>query len=235
MTTGAPPRTDTQPEDIHPRRRRLALTGIPLLGTAFGFVGGFAIGQHLALAGFGFVWGVVAMLVAPRLARRGRQSAAWADTPVLVMLPLAFIVLGGALLGHLAGPTPATFLRLLEQPGYGTFFYALHGPFEWLLMPWALIANWHHRARRRLLVITAVVFYLGRAASAVYFAPNATHWGQHPADAQLDEVSLWIGLDLIRLVLQDALTAALLFAAALHPRLRPHPLRGKPLGQPTPA
>lgn len=199
---------------------RIGLVAIPVLSTAFGFIGGYTIGQQPALAGFGLLWGLVAMLVAPRLARRGARSPGQANIPVHVMLPMACIVLGGSIIGHLAGPTPTTFLQLLEQPGYGLFFYAFHGPFEWLLMPWALMVNWHHPTRRRLLVAAAVIFYLGRVASALYFAPNAIYWGSHPADAaaHLDQLALWIRLDLIRVVVQDTATATLLLLAALHHR-----------------
>lgn len=226
MTTDTAPRPGPRPDAPAPGRRRHALAVIPLLSTAFGLVGGYTIDRPLALAAFGLLWGVAAMLLAPRLAHRGARSTRWADTPVVIMLPLAFIVLGGSILGHLAGPTPTTFLRLLEQPGYGTFFYAIHGPFEWLLMPWALIVNWHHPARRRLLVVAAVVFYLGRSASALYFAPHALDWAEHAAEANLDQVALWIRLDLIRLVLQDALIAVLLLTAVLRHTLSPRPLDG---------
>ena len=216
MITNAPEAAENQA-----RTRRLTLVAIPVMSTAFGFIGSFTIGQP-ALAGFGLLWGIVAMLVAPRLARRGALSASQANAPVYVMLPLACIVLGGSIIGHLAGPTPSAFLQLLQQPGYGIFFYAFHGPFEWLLMPWALMVNWHRPARRRLLVVAAVIFYLGRTASALYFAPNAIYWGQHPVEAaeHLDQLALWIRLDLIRVVLQDTVTAALMLIAALHPKFR---------------
>ena len=113
-------------------------------------------------------------------------------------------------------------VQLLQQPGYGLFFYALHGPFEWLLMPLALMVNWLHPTRRRLLIVAAVIFYLGRVASALYFAPAALYWGRHPAEAaaHLDQVALWIGLDLIRVIVQDTVTAALLLVAALHHKIR---------------
>src|SRR5215208_681766 len=204
------------------RDHRLGLVAIPVLSTAFGYVSGYTIDQQLLMAGFGLLWGVVAMLLAPRLARRGARSAGQANAPVYVMLPLACIVLGGSILGHLAGPTPPAFLQLLQQPGYGLFFYALHGPFEWLLMPWALMVNWPYRTRRRLLIVAAVIFYLGRVASALYFAPNAIDWGRHPAEtaAHLEQVALWIRLDLIRFILQDTLNAAVLLLAALHPKFR---------------
>jgi hypothetical protein len=218
MSADAPQATDS----LKQTRHRLGLVAIPVLSTAFGYVGGYTIDQQLLMAGFGLLWGVVAMLLAPRLARRGACSAGQANTPVYVMLPLALIVLGGSILGHLAGPTPTAFLQLLQQPGYGLFFFALHVPFEWLLMPWALMVNWHHPTRRRLLIVAAMIFYLGRVASALYFAPAAIYWGLHPAEAaaHLDQVALWIRLDLIRLILQDTVNAALLLLAALHPKFR---------------
>jgi hypothetical protein len=84
------------------------------------------------------------------------------------------------------------------------------------------MVNWPHPTRRRLLIVAAVIFYLGRVASALYFAPVAIYWGGHPAEAaaHLDQVALWIRLDLIRLILQDTVIAALLLLAALHPKFR---------------
>jgi hypothetical protein len=197
---------------------RLALLTIPVLSSAFGLVSGRAIEQSLAMAGFGLMWGIAVMLVAPPLARRGAVSAGQANAPVYVLLLLAFVVLGAAIVVHIVGPTPTTFLQLLKQRGYGLFFYAVHGSFEWLLMPWALIVNWHYPNRRRLLIVTALFFYAGRVASALYFAPTAIYWVQNPAEAaaHLDQVALWMRLDLLRLVGQDAVTAALLVVVSLH-------------------
>jgi hypothetical protein len=158
------------------------------------------------------------MVVAPRLARRGAASAKYANAPVYVMLLLAFVVLGASLVVHIIGPTPTAFLQLVQQRGYGLFFYVIHGSFEWLLMPWALIVNWHYPIRRRLLIVAALFFYAGRLASALYFAPAALYWVQNPAEAagHLDHVAVWMHLDLIRLVGQDAVTAALLATVSLH-------------------
>jgi hypothetical protein len=206
------------PDSPSQARHRLRLIAIPVLSTAFGYVSGYTIDQQPGMAAFGLLWGIGAMLIAPHLARRGAHSAGQANAPIYVMLPLACMVLGGSILGHLAGSTPPTFLQLLQQPGYGLFFYALHSPFEWLLMPWALIVNWHDSTRRRLLLVAAIIFYLGRIASALYFAPAAISWGQHPAEAaaHFDHVALWIRLDLIRLIVQDTVNAALLLFVALH-------------------
>ena len=84
MSADAPQATDSPKQT---RQHRLGLVAIPVLSTAFGFVSGYAIDQRLLMAGFGLLWGVVAMLVAPRIARRGARSARQANTPVYVMLP----------------------------------------------------------------------------------------------------------------------------------------------------
>jgi hypothetical protein len=168
MSANAPQATHSPSQTRH----RLGLVAIPVLSTAFGYVSGYAIDQQLVMGAFGLLWGVVAMLVAPRLARWGARSAGEANAPVYVMLPLACIVLGGAILGHLAGPTPTAFLQLLQEPGYGLFFYGLHGPFEWLLMPWALIVNWPHPTRRRLLIVAAVIFSLSTTTKVMPHGPR---------------------------------------------------------------
>lgn len=197
---------------------RFSLVAVPILSTAFGYIGGNVIDQRIGMAAFGLIWGIAAMRVAPRLARLGARSAGHANAPVYIMLPLACMALGGSILGHLAGPTPSGFLQLVQHDGYTLFFYALHGPFEWLLMPWALMVNWAEPRRRRLLVITATIFYAGRVTSALYFAPAALDWGDHPAEAaaEIDQVALWVHLDLVRVAVQDAVIAALLLPAALH-------------------
>jgi hypothetical protein len=204
-----------------PRNRdRIALLAIPALSAAFGYAGGHVIGQPLGMAGFGLAWGLVIMVCATRLARFGSRYPAQANVPVYIMLPFACIVLGGSLLAHIVGATPANLLQLLQHPGYGLFFYSIHGLFEWVLMPWALIVNWYHPARRRLLVVAAVIFYAARLASALYFAPNAIDWGNDPGEAaaRIAEVDVWIRLDLLRLIVQDMIIAALMLMAALHPR-----------------
>jgi hypothetical protein len=209
---------------------RFGLLTIPTLSAAFGFITGHAIDKPWAMAGFGLLWGIAVMVVAPRIARRGAVSAAHADAPVYVMVLLAFAVLGASIVVHVVGVTPTTFLQLVQQRGYGWFFYAVHGSFEWLLMPWALIANWSDPTRRRLLTVAALFFYAGRIASALYFAPIALYWVQNPAEAaaHLDGVAVWMRLDLIRLVGQDAVTAALLATAALEGQRKRAPRVGCP-------
>jgi hypothetical protein len=213
---------------------RFGLLTIPVLSTAFGVVGGHTIDKPWAMGGFGLLWGIAVTLVAPRLARDGAASAGKANAPVYAMLLLAFIALGASIVVHILGPTPSAFLQLVQQRGYGLFFYAIHGLFEWLLMPWALIVNWPYLFRRWLLVGAALFFYAGRVASALYFAPAALYWVQNPAEAatHLDQVALWMRLDLLRLAGQDAVTAALLVAVSLHSQRQRAPALRVPFAYP---
>lgn len=196
------------------------LLWIPVLSTAFGVAGGVGLDVVLPMAAFGLVWGLVAAAIAPRVARWGERRG---DAALYLAVALAFVVLGGALLGGLLSPSPPRLLDLLAQESYGTFFYAFHGPFEWLLMPALLMLNWHRPARRRLIVAAAVAFYIGRVASALYFAPNALDWGDDPAAADLDQVRVWIDLNWVRTALQDTLTAVLLLLAAAASRTAASP------------
>jgi hypothetical protein len=207
---------------------RFRMLFIPTLSTTFGFVTGHAIDKPWAMAGFGLFWGIAVMVVAPLIARRSAFSTAQANAPVYVMVLLAFAVLGAAIVVHVVGATPAAFLQLAQQRGYGLFFYAVHGSFEWLLMPWALIANWPDPKRRRLLIVAALFFYAGRIASALYFAPIALYWVQNPAEAaaHLDEVGEWMRWYLVRLIGQDAVMAALLAAVSLQGQRKRAPARG---------
>lgn len=101
--------------------------------------------------------------------------------PLLAALPLAFIVLGGALLGNLLGATPQAQLALFEESRFGLFFFAMHTSFEWLIMPLTLALNWWWPSRRWLVIAAAILFYAGRITSALYFAPDALAWGADPA------------------------------------------------------
>jgi hypothetical protein len=207
-------------------RTRLWLLAIPLLSAVFGFVSGHVIDQQIPMAVFGMLWGIGAMFTAPRVARRGADSDRYADAPICVLLPLTFAVLGASVIVHLLGPSPAAFLHLVKQAAYGLFFAGMHTVVEWLLMPWALMANWWRPMRRRLLIVAAGFFYLGRVASALYFAPAALEWVDNPAvaAANLDQIAVWMRLDVLRLVLQDTVIAAMVLAVAFHAQPRPAPV-----------
>lgn len=218
-TIAAPPRK--------PSSRLMPFLPIAVLSVAFGAVSGTVVDAAVPFAVTALVWAAAAGAVAPWAARKGGQSSVWATAPVFIACPLALMVLGGALLGQLMSGSPQSALALFQQPSYGNFFFAFHVLFEWVLMPAMLMFNWHDRSRRKLLLVAAAVFYLGRISSALYFAPHAMDWADIPSGASLssgllDDVQLWMNLNVIRLILQDALSAALVFVVAL----RPH--RGDP-------
>jgi hypothetical protein len=218
---------DRQPGVANPRPRRLALLAIPLLSTTFGFVSGTAVDEQVPSAVFGLVWGVVVMLLAPRLARRGAQSPASAHAPLYLMCALAFMSLGGGILGELLSPTTQSEFEMAREPAFGLYFASIHLTFEWLLLPAALILNWSDHPRRYLLLIAALSFYVMRMLSAVYFAPTAMDWTDLP-DATLvtgnleAEVERWTTLNRwVRGPFQEWLVTALLVAATVRNRARP--------------
>jgi hypothetical protein len=201
-----------------PRRDgRLQLLLIPLLGAAFGAVSGVTVNVILPTAIFGLVWGVFIAILAPGLARFGARPSAWSELTLLVSVSLAFIVLGGALLGDTMAATPRDQLQILQYSRFGMFFAIIHVLFELILLPLVIALNWHRQSRRRLVVAAAIAFYLGRVASAVYFAPNAIAWGSDPNLATLNEVQIWMNLNWVRTLGQDAVTAILLLLAAVQP------------------
>ncbi|MEV4760120.1 hypothetical protein AB0J86_34170 [Micromonospora sp. NPDC049559] len=211
--------TDRAPAtSSEPRRRgtghRLSPLVIPLLSTAFGAVSGVTIDAILPMTAFGLIWGIAAAAVAPRLTRWGERAPGRADLPLWLAVALAFVVLGAGLLGNILATTPQAQLDLLQRDAFGPFFYAIHGPFEWALMPLLVMVNWRRPGRRWPLVAAAVAFYAGRTASALYFAPHALSWAGDPMSADLDEVRRWTDLNWFRIVLQDTLTAVLLLLAA---------------------
>lgn len=201
----------------HLSGRRFSLAAIPLLSTAFGVVQGTTINAVLPMATFGLAWGLAAAAIAPRVARWGARSVVRADAPLALALPLAWMVLGGGLLGSLLAVSPRAQLALFEQSRFGLFFFAIHTTFEWVLIPAVVMLNWQQPNRRWLVVAAAVLFYAGRISSALYFAPNAMAWGADPGLATLDEVQQWMNLNWARLVIQDTATAVLLLLAAFVP------------------
>jgi hypothetical protein len=191
---------------------------IPLLATGFGAVSGITVDAVVPMAVFGLVWGLLIALVAHRLARCGARPSVWADVTLFLTVSLAFIVLGGAMLGDFLPTTPREQLQILQFSRFGLFFFAIHTLFELFLMPLVVMLNWHRLDRRWLVVAAAVAFYLGRVASAVYFAPLAIAWGTDPSVATFAAVEQWMNLNWVRTVGQDMVTAILLLLATVQPR-----------------
>jgi hypothetical protein len=204
----------------HPATNRLPLLLIPCLSTAFGAIQGTTIHAVLPMAIFGLAWGLVAAALAPRVSRWGAGSIARANLPLFLALPLAFIVLGGALLGNLLGATPQAQLALFAESRFGLFFFAIHTSFEWLILPATVMLNWSWPTRRWVVVVAAMLFYAGRVSSALYFAPAALAWGADPSLATPEAVQQWMNLNWIRTAVQDTATAVLLLLVGLLPTLR---------------
>jgi hypothetical protein len=183
---------------------------VPVISTAFGAVSGRVVDASLPFAAFGLVWGVIAVSVAPRIAERGRRFAGWANAPIYITCVLSLIVLGGALLGDMITTSPQDALEVFQQAAFGVFFATIHATFEWILLPLALAASWSYASRRCWLIVAAVLFYAGRIASSLYFAPRAVAWGADPTQAIVDDVQLWLALNWIRTLFQDGAIAAIL-------------------------
>jgi hypothetical protein len=109
-------------------------------------------------------------------------------------------------------------------PNHSFAYGLVNTPREWLLVPLALLVNWHRPKRRRLLVAAVVVLYIERVITYLYFAPTVLSW-QDTTPAQttpalLAEVSRWMRLDLARTPVDWLLLAVLMVVVVAYPRLR---------------
>jgi hypothetical protein len=191
-------------------RRPRWLLFLPVVSTVFGAISGSTIDASLPFAAFGLLWGVVTVAVAPRIAERGKRSAVWANVSVYITFVLSLIALGGALLGDVITTSPQDAVGVFQKAAFGAFFATIHATFEWILLPLALAVNWSYASRRRWLIVAAALFYAGRIASSLYFAPRAMAWGADPTQAVVDDVQLWLALNWLRTLFQDGAIAAIL-------------------------
>lgn len=74
--------------------------------------------------------------------RSGSNDGRAGRDALFIAIALAFTVLGSGLLGNLLATSPQAMLDLLAQTGFGIYFYAIHGLFEWVLMPALVILHW---------------------------------------------------------------------------------------------
>lgn len=127
--------------------------------------------------------------------------------------------------GALAVVLNALSFRTLDQPVWvGAAVGLVNTPREWLLVPLALLVNWHLPRRRRLLVAAVAVLYLERVITYLYFAPTVLSW-QDTTPAQttpalVAEVGRWMRLDLARTPVDWMLVAVLLAVVVAYPRIR---------------
>lgn len=110
---------------------------------------------------------------------------------------------------------------------------------ETVIIPLALLTNWHIPRRRALLIVAALVFYGMRAWTYLYFVPIIVDLAQLPSGqpfspAVLEQIAQFTNLSWIRLVI-DGLTCVG-FLLALRVSIPPAgpvsaPTRGVPAGR----
>jgi hypothetical protein len=105
-------------------------------------------------------------------------------------------VIGFGLLLDLTFPTAASYLAMNQTPAgpnHSLAYGLVNTPREWLLVPLALLLNWHLPRRRRLLLAMVAVLYVERVITYLYFAPTVLSWQETtPAQttpALLEEVA----------------------------------------------
>ncbi len=105
-----------------------------------------------------------------------------------------------------------------EAVNYFPYFY--NTSLEMLLLPGALLLNWHLPTRRNLILIGAVLFYAQRVWSYLYFVPAIFKFeGMTPAQftspAVVEDVRQWILLSWTRTGVDGLLFVLLLLAVAV--------------------
>jgi hypothetical protein len=179
-------------------------------------------------AGVGLAWTLLAIPVAAGVNRRRARLSHWPDTVALLAAANAAIVVGFGLLLDLTFPDPSSYLAMNQTPAgpnHSVAYGLVNTPREWLLVPLAVLVNWHLPRRRRLLLGAVAVLYLERVITYVYFAPTVLSWQDTtPAETTpglLEEVSRWMTLDLARTPVDWLLLAVLMFVVVADPRTRP--------------
>jgi hypothetical protein len=154
-------------------------------------------------AAWGLVWTAVAGLVAAIFGRLRDYPLHWPDASALLVAFVTTIMLGAGLILHLMVGSPEAYLALQQSGTDGDlYFYATLNPLtEWVLVPLALFLNWKDPRRRNLVVTAAAIYYAERIATYFYFGPVIASWpNAQPSAELLDEVSLWLTLDWVRIV-----------------------------------
>jgi hypothetical protein len=154
-------------------------------------------------AAWGLVWTALAGLVAAVIGRLRDNPLHWPNASALLVAFVTVMMLGAGLILHLMVGSPESYLALQQSGTEGDlFFYATLNPLtELVLVPLALFLNWKDPRRRKLIVTAALIYYAERIATYLYFGPVIASWPDaQPSAELLDEVSLWLSLDWIRIV-----------------------------------
>jgi hypothetical protein len=214
------------------QRRIAAYLAVGVLAVVLNTLSFGTLGQPLTGAVVGLAWTLLAIPVAIYVNRRRDRLGHWPDTVALLAAANAAMVVGAGLLLDITFPTAEAYLAMNQTqagPNHSVFYGLVNTPREWLLVPLAVLLNWHLPKRRRVLVAAVAVLYLERVITYLYFAPTVLSW-QDTTPAQttpalLEEVSRWMRLDLARSPADWLLVAVLLFVVVAYPRTRPsaHP------------
>jgi hypothetical protein len=154
-------------------------------------------------AAWGLVWTALAGLVAAIFGRVRDNPIHSPNASALLVAFTTVMMLAAGLILHLMVGSPEAYLALQQSGGEGDlYFYAtLNTLTEWVLVPLALFFNWKDPWRRKLVVTAALIYYAERVATYFYFAPVVLSWpNAQPSAELLDEVSLWLTLDWVRIV-----------------------------------
>ena len=207
-----------------------AVAGTSLIGFSAGTLGGPV--AAMIFGAIGFLWGVLAFLLARRLTGSSRR-AVFANislyTATFAITCLTGVGLQIMPIMDLSITHAPQFFADLVRPPIGDAealpYYLLNTPLEWLLIPAALLLNARIPKRRTLIMIAATMFFALRMWSYLYFIPDILDWNQgttgQPLSAdQLDQAAFWVDLSWIRLG-ADATIALLLLGAAFIPVASP--------------
>jgi hypothetical protein len=220
---------DAPQHSVNTRRRIAAYLLVGVLVVVLNALSFRTLDQPIWVgAAVGLAWTLLAIPVAGWVDRRRGRLGHWPDTVVLLAAVNAAIVVGFGLLLDLTFPDASSYLAMNQTaagPNHSFAYGLVNTPREWLLVPLAVLVNWHLPRRRRLLLGAVAVLYLERVVTYLYFAPTVLSWQDTtPAETTpglLDEVSRWMTLDLARTPVDWLLLAVLMVAVVACPRTRP--------------
>jgi hypothetical protein len=180
---------------------------IATLAAIFGFLEAqvfiATIPSLLIGAAWGLVWTALAVLVAAVFGWVRDNPIHSPNASALLVAFSTVMMLAAGLILHLMVGSPEAYLALQQSGGEGDlYFYATLNPLtEWVLVPLALFFNWKDPRRRKVVVTAALIYYAERVATYFYFGPVIASWpNAKPSADLLDEVSLWLTLDWVRIV-----------------------------------
>lgn len=177
-------------------------------------------GPMVVRAAGGLLLGLVMVAVAAWINRRDGRRRFVADGTLFLgaltaggLFGTGFIFL--PLLHDLLAISPQTLPTILQPPigiDLSIYYFVANPLMETIIIPLALLTNWHILRRRTLLIVAALVFYGMRAWTYLYFAPIFMNLAQLPSGqpfppAVLEQISQFTNLSWVRLFI-EALTCA---------------------------